>query len=494
MVSSTEEAAPSSPFVANASPLPVTTEAKMGARLLAAACSGSFQELESLLNPQAAASSNGAIGSPAVHPPSASGDVEALLRESLPYAVTTGGDTLLHVVANSHGRGEDFLNKARLIYSKAQSLLFVQNNRGDTPLHCAARASNIEMVSLFIHLARSKIVNASRVKALLRTENKSNETALHEAVKSVYFGQDDIVKLLMNEDSQLASFPKDGMSPLYLAILLQKKVMAKTLYDLSGGVISYYGPDGQNALHAAVLQDQVDEMKLWTAYSACNNQSLTWILNMQDNDGNTALHLAVRNGGLLMFCCLFWNIKVHLNLRNEKGQTPLDIARDNIPKGLYYIQNSEVKILHALKIVRAKGGIFSVDYLVENNIEQASKRKKHRLDQVKEGTQALCIGSVLIATVTFGATFAMPGGYRDGDHTNAGTPTLAGTNGKAFGLPVCRHLPHIFLLEALRLHVLCLLQLKSGICTGALSTRWCFLSGRVFYSGLRLGNDNPIAA
>lgn len=45
---------------------------------------------------------------------------------------------------------------------------------------------------------------------------------------------------------------------------------------------------------------------------------------------------------------------------------------------------------------------------------------------VKDMTQNLCIGSVLIATVTFGASFAMPGGYRADDHTNGGTPTLAG--------------------------------------------------------------------
>ncbi|KAF6992937.1 hypothetical protein CFC21_009891 [Triticum aestivum] len=36
------------------------------------------------------------------------------------------------------------------------------------------------------------------------------------------------------------------------------------------------------------------------------------------------------------------------------------------------------------------------------------------------------IGSVLIATVAFGATFAVPGGFVADDQTNRGTPTLAG--------------------------------------------------------------------
>ncbi|KAI5021175.1 hypothetical protein ZWY2020_055020 [Hordeum vulgare] len=38
----------------------------------------------------------------------------------------------------------------------------------------------------------------------------------------------------------------------------------------------------------------------------------------------------------------------------------------------------------------------------------------------------LGIGSVLIATVAFGVTFALPGGYRADDHINGGTPTLVG--------------------------------------------------------------------
>jgi len=44
---------------------------------------------------------------------------------------------------------------------------------------------------------------------------------------------------------------------------------------------------------------------------------------------------------------------------------------------------------------------------------------------LKESTGALCIGSVLIATVTFGATFAVPGGYIADDHSNGGSPILA---------------------------------------------------------------------
>ena len=40
---------------------------------------------------------------------------------------------------------------------------------------------------------------------------------------------------------------------------------------------------------------------------------------------------------------------------------------------------------------------------------------------MKESTQYLLVGSVLVATATFGAAFAMPGGFRQDDHPYGGT-------------------------------------------------------------------------
>jgi hypothetical protein len=214
----------------------------------------------------------------------------ALPAGALLKGVTPDGDTALHAVARSHKGGQHFLKYAGIIHDRDRSLLFEKNHRGDTPLHCAARAGNIEMVSHLLDLAGRG--SADRKLELLRMENGRHETALHEAIRSAggtalagpkdrvaLFGADGapaeervrafvdqqeassagIVKLLMGCDPQLATHhPADGISPLYLAILLDKSSIAPTLYSMSSGNLSYSGADRKNALHVALLRQTAD--------------------------------------------------------------------------------------------------------------------------------------------------------------------------------------------------------------------------------------------
>jgi ankyrin repeat protein len=208
--------------------------------------------------------------------PSAAG---ALLK-----GVTPDGDTALHVVASNGDGGKDFLEYARIICDRDRGrdrdrhILFARNHLGDTPLHCAARAGHYKMVSCLIDLANQHVGAEGKLK-LLRMENERHETALHHAVRiedrrilgvknrqalladaapaSDADGaaeEKNMVKLLMGADPELAKYPAQGISPLCLAILLEKYNIAVTLYEKSDGNLSYSGPDGQNALHVALLQ------------------------------------------------------------------------------------------------------------------------------------------------------------------------------------------------------------------------------------------------
>ncbi|VAI00507.1 unnamed protein product [Triticum turgidum subsp. durum] len=172
-------------------------------------------------------------------------------------------DSILHVVAAS-GDTSEFLESASLIHSKANHLLGTGNNKGDTPLHCAAGAGRIKMVSNLIHLAMADGGGDARVKAVLRKQNNKGETALHEVLrlsdKKMIRG---MVETLMEVDAELARLPiANGTWPLYLAVSLGHNDIAELLYS-KDKALSYSGPDGQNVLHVAVLRSQGFNENRW---------------------------------------------------------------------------------------------------------------------------------------------------------------------------------------------------------------------------------------
>ena len=70
------------------------------------------------------------------------------------------------------------------------------------------------------------------------------------------------------------------------------------------------------------------------------------------------------------------------------------------------------------------------DHFYENYEDRHGVKTNYtgkELEMLKDSTQSQTTGSVLIATVTFGAMFALPGGYRADTSKKGGTPTLAGT-------------------------------------------------------------------
>ena len=104
------------------------------------------------------------------------------------------------------------------------------------------------MVSNLIVLATGDNI----VEDLVRRENNTKETILHVSVRN---GAHQLVKDLLATDPKLACFPQEDTSPLYLAILLKHNTIAQTLNEKSeNNVLSYSGPKGQNALHAAVMR------------------------------------------------------------------------------------------------------------------------------------------------------------------------------------------------------------------------------------------------
>lgn len=535
MASSNTDQSGSHAAVANA-PSPPTT---MHPELLMAACHGYHEQLTHLLNREGAAVSSVASQVVVEIERSTSSAASLLLQ-----GVTPDEDSALHIVA-TFGDGGTYLKSAKVIYDKARHLLGARNKGNNTPLHCAARAGNVAMLSLLINLARGEEGGDGRVKILVGMQNKLGETALHEAIRAAHMPAVDV---LMTADPCLARVPDKGTSPLFLAVSLCHNGIARELYTRDN-LLSYSGPDGQNVLHAAVLRSkemtelllgwnkhltkeqddhgntplhfavslesdkhgmlplyavpvekgrsittflnitkppleltkQILEADAYSAYQpnkqgsfpihvaasagrlsaviifvtrysgcaglrdtygrtflhvavknkrydivayACETPALSSILNKQDNEGNTALHQAVEVGDLWIFASLFVNKQVDLNLPNNMQHTPLGLSINTIPTGLYCLLHPGILIQEALMAANARRDICWRDDNMQK--EHSTQSAAEDAEKVLSGsTQFLAVALVLIITMAFGATFALPGGYRADDHPDGGTPTLA---------------------------------------------------------------------
>ena len=139
-------------------------------------------------------------------------------------------------------------------------LLQQPNEKGDTPLHLAAREGHLTVVKNLINVAKqlqegdSEREGTAVCKVLLRMTNEDQDTALHEAVR---YHHPEVVKLLIQEDPDFTyGANTEGNTPLYIAAYWGFGDLVQMILDNSSSA-AHSGIKGQTALHAAViLNDQ----------------------------------------------------------------------------------------------------------------------------------------------------------------------------------------------------------------------------------------------
>nr|CAD1831092.1 unnamed protein product [Ananas comosus var. bracteatus] len=195
--------------------------------------------------------------------------------------VTAGGNSALHIVATF-----GHLELAKLICGRDRSLLAARNAAREMPLHCAVRAGADQIVSHFILEAR-RWEDGRRLEDVLRATDKEGKTALHAAAEE---GHAAVARVLVSADPGLAALVDNtGASPLYAAVLSKSLEVVQILIELEspaeGGIqagttsagatqkISYAGPNGQTALHAAAIVQSPG------SYLTCQSASSSPILH-----------------------------------------------------------------------------------------------------------------------------------------------------------------------------------------------------------------------
>jgi ankyrin repeat protein len=141
-------------------------------------------------------------------------------------------------------------------------------------------------------------------------------TALHMAIEEDFI---DIATLLVEHDPELVIVvDKYNWYPLLYAVSFSTPEMIELLLD-NGADPNVQNSDGNSALHLAVLSEKTDYVRILLQHKNIN-------INLQDNSGFTAHHVSALKGDFQIFKELV-DAGADLSLQNKTGSTALDLAK-----------------------------------------------------------------------------------------------------------------------------------------------------------------------
>ncbi|XP_076898024.1 uncharacterized protein LOC143551496 [Bidens hawaiensis] len=283
---------------------------------------------------------------------------------------------------NGHGHGHNSLIRAGyggwLLYTAASAgdfgfvenllkrdplLVFGEGEYGVTDiLYAAARSKNIEVFRVLIDFSLwSKVENVGSVFKLemmnravhdaarggsleilkqfldecddvLMFRDLQGNTLLHSASGR---GQTEVVKYLLKSYNIINSTDSQGNTALHVAAYNSHLHVVKLLISSSPSLITSTNNYGDTFLHTAVagfrtpgfrrVDQQIDLMKNLVSGKIVNIED---IINIKNNDGRTALHIAVIENIHSDLVELLMTVRyIDLNIRDVDRMTPLDILK-----------------------------------------------------------------------------------------------------------------------------------------------------------------------
>lgn len=117
---------------------------------------------------------------------------------------------------------------------------------------------------------------------------------------------------------------KNGVSALHVASLMGNSPVVRLLLQLYPASSDIRDNCGRNFLHVAAMRGHSSIVS-----HVIKNPTLKHLLNRQDREGNTALHLAVEAGEYKVISKLLSCGKVHAHIMNNVGHTPSDMIENS---------------------------------------------------------------------------------------------------------------------------------------------------------------------
>ncbi|XP_038988010.1 protein ACCELERATED CELL DEATH 6-like [Phoenix dactylifera] len=146
-------------------------------------------------------------------------------------------------------------------------------------------------------------------------------------------GRHDTVKLLLEHDRSTAYQPDaNGSFPIHKAASMGNVRILNQILKQGPDTDELLDEEGKNFLHVAFKKGKFDVVKKIIS----KRPDLRKLLNDQDNEGNTPLHTAVKNGDQGCVHFLLRDKTVCVDVLNHDGFTPLDLAYGMLGEDLQF--------------------------------------------------------------------------------------------------------------------------------------------------------------
>jgi len=236
--------------------------------------------------------------------------------------------------------------------------------------------------------------------ALAGEVDSDGGTPLHFASSD---GDRAVVRAILRAGPPGTVYKKDypgGLSALHVAARMGHRRVVEDMLEAFPDAAELRGSDGGTFVHAAAREKRSSVVSL-----AIGKPKLRGLLDAQDRDGNTPLHLAVAAGAPAVVEALLRKGKVRTDVLNNDGRTPFDLATGSTS---FFTMVSLVVTLAAFRVkLRPQR---------QDHAEPWSGRDVGRW--IEKMSEPLSVVAVLIATSAFAAGFNLPGGYADDGKAN----------------------------------------------------------------------------